>query len=326
ILAAVSGCTDPTILGVIGTTCSSAMVAAMPTLSQAGLTVISPSNTASPLTMEGGSWRPGYFRTAHNDLVQAKMVAEYARTILGLSRAATIQDGSVYGSELAAEFARGFRELGGTITFEGRIDPGDTDLSAVLDKTAAALPELLYFPLFEPQGSLLVQQAKDNFGLIGTFLMGADALFLDAFPESAGTDAVGMFLSGPYVAGPAYDEFLARWEAKFGGRPPGGFHAFAYDAANILLSAIERAAGQGPDGTLYIGRQALRDAVQATSGFQGLTGLLDCGDKDFGKAGLSHGDCATGQALAVYVINFMEVNEGKWPPNLAWTPDLLTSQ
>jgi hypothetical protein len=39
--------------------------------------------------------------------------------------------------------------------------------------------------------------------------MGADALFLDAFPESAGTDAVGMFLSGPYVAGPAYDEFLA---------------------------------------------------------------------------------------------------------------------
>jgi branched-chain amino acid transport system substrate-binding protein len=302
------------------------MVAAMPTLSQAGLTVISPSNTASPLTMEGGSWRPGYFRTAHNDLVQAKMVAEYARTILGLSRAATIQDGSIYGGELAAEFARGFQELGGTITFEGRIDPGDTDLSAVLDKTAAALPELLYFPLLEPQGSLLVQQAKDNFGLIGTFLMGADALFLDAFPESAGTDAVGMFLSGPYVAGPAYDEFLARWEAKFGGRPPGGFHAFAYDAANILLSAIERAAGQGPDGTLYIGRQALRDAVQATSEYQGLTGLLDCGDKDFGEARRSHGDCATGQALAVYVINFMEVNEGKWPPNLAWTPDLLTSQ
>jgi len=316
---------DPSLIGIIGTSCSASMTAAMGAVSDAGLTVISPSNTAISLTQEGGGWRPGYFRTAYNDLLQAKMAAEYARSILGLRRAATIHDGSIYGDELQAQFARDFRDLGGTITYQGQIDPTDTDLGGVIDAAAASLPELLYFPVFEPQGSLLVQQAKDNFGLIGTFLMGADALFLDSFPESAGTDAVGMFLSGPNVAGPAYDEFLQKWSDKFGAPPPGGFHAFAYDATNILLDAIERTAGQGPDGTLYIGRQALRDAVQATSGFPGLTGLLDCGDKDLGEAGLSHGDCAAGQALAVYVINFMEVNEGKWPPNVAWTPGLLAT-
>jgi branched-chain amino acid transport system substrate-binding protein len=206
------------------------------------------------------------------------------------------------------------------------VEPGDTDLSFMLAFAAIDSPDLLYFPIFEPQGSRLVQQADKNLDLIGTVLMSTDTLFTESFPKSAGTGAVGMYLSAPYVKGPAYDEFLARWKAKLGGRPPGGFHAFAYDATNIMLNAIERIAGQGPDGTLYIGRQALREAVQGTSGFQGLTGLLDCGDKDFGEAGLSHGDCATGQALAVYVINFMEVNEGKWPPNLAWTPDLLTSQ
>jgi branched-chain amino acid transport system substrate-binding protein len=317
---------DRTIVGVIGTTCSSEMTAAMEPISGAGLTIISPSNTSPALTLDSETWRPGYFRTASNDLFQGWLGARFAWEVLGVRTAATITDGGPYSDGLQAVFAAKFKELGGTITFRGRVEPGDTDLSFMLAFAAIDSPDLLYFPIFEPQGSRLVQQADKNRDLIGTILMGTDTLFTEAFPKSAGVGAVGMYLSAPYVKGPAYDEFLARWEARFGGRPPGGFHAFAYDATNILLNAIERVAGQGPDGTLYIGRQALRDAVQATSGFQGLTGLLDCGDKDFGEVGVSHGDCATGQALAVYVINSMEVNEGKWPPNLAWTPDLLTTQ
>jgi branched-chain amino acid transport system substrate-binding protein len=37
------------------------------------------------------------------------------------------------------------------------------------------------------------------------------------------------------------------------------------------------------DGTLLIGRQALRDAVQNTTGFEGLTGSLSC--DQFGDCG-----------------------------------------
>jgi branched-chain amino acid transport system substrate-binding protein len=317
---------DPSLVGIIGTTCSSTMTAVIGSISDAGLTVISPSNTSPALTLESGRWRPGYYRTAHSDLFQGVLGATFAHEVLGVRRAATIHDGSPYAQQLQEVFASKFRELGGSITFQGQVGPSETDLHGVLAAAASGSPELLYFPLTEPQGSLLVRQAQDNLDLIGTFLMGADALFTDAFPESAGTAAVGMYLSAPHVAGPAYDEFLAKWDSRFGGVPPAGFHAFAYDAANILLNAIERAAGQSSDGTLYVGRQALRDAVAGTSEYRGLTGLLDCRDKDFGELGPSHGDCATGQALAVYVINFMEVNEGKWPPNLAWTPDLLTSQ
>jgi branched-chain amino acid transport system substrate-binding protein len=317
---------DPNLVGIIGTTCSSTMTTLMAAISDAGLTVISPSNTSPALTLESGSWQPGYFRTAHSDLFQGSLAATFAREVLGVRTAATIHDGSPYGDPLQAVFASKFRELGGTITFQGRVDPGDTDLRSVLSSAAAGSPQLLYFPLFEPQGSRLVRQAEENLDLIGVVRMGADALFTDSFPESAGTAAVGMYLSAPYVSGPAYEEFLAKWGAKIGGVPPASFHAFAYDATNILLDAIERVATQTPEGGLSIGRQALRDAVAATSDYEGLTGLLDCGDRDFGELGTSHGDCATGQALAVYVINFAEVNQGKWPPNLAWAPDLLTSQ
>jgi len=47
------------------------------------------------------------------------------------------------------------------------------------------------------------------------------------------------------------------------------------------------------DGTVHIGRQALRDALYATKDFAGLTGSLSCDE---------NGDCATGEALAVFQI------------------------
>ena len=46
--------------------------------------------------------------------------------------------------------------------------------------------------------------------------------------------------------------------------PTAPFHAHAYDATNMVLDAIESVAQQGSDGSLLIGRQALRDALYAT--------------------------------------------------------------
>ena len=87
--------------------------------------------------------------------------------------------------------------------------------------------------------------------------------------------------------GPAHDAFLSRYEAKFGESPSQLYYARTYDAANILLDAIEAAAVQDPntDGTLHIGRQALRDALYATDGYQGLTGSLTC--DEYGDCGVA---------------------------------------
>ena len=44
----------------------------------------------------------------------------------------------------------------------------------------------------------------------------------------------------------------------------------------MIFDAIERVAVQSNDGTLTIGRQAMRDALFATSRHQGVTGELTC--------------------------------------------------
>ena len=320
--AATKLASDPSILGVIGSNCSSAATAAMPTISGAGLVMLSPSNTAPALTLEGETWQPGYFRICHTDLFQGSVAAEFAYNELGATTAATIHDGSPYADQLQAVFAGRFQELGGTITFQGAVNVGDTDMRTVLTSVAADSPDVLYFPIFEPEGPFIVAQSSEIAGLENTTLMGADGLLADSFPENSGPNVVGMYLSGPYVSGANYDEFLAKWDAKFGGVPPSGFHAFAYDGTNILLDAIEAVAVVQDDGTVYVPRQALRDAIAGVTDYTGLTGKLDCSDDDYSAFGItnaSHGDCATGEALGIFEITQAEL-DGGWPPEAIYTP------
>lgn len=310
--AAVRVAADTTVLGVIGTNCSSSMTAAMSTISEAGLTIISPSNTAPALTDPNGTWQPGYFRTAHNDLFQGRVAAEFAFNELGARTAATIHDGSPYADQLQAVFADTFQELGGTVTFQGSVNVGDTDMRAILTTIAADSPDVLYYPIFEPEGDFITAQSVEFEGLQDTALMGADGLLVQGFPQNSGPASEGMYLSGPYVSGPAYDEFLVKYEEINGAPPPSGFHAHAYDATNILLNAIDRVAVEQEDGSLRIGRQALRDAVAATANYDGLTGTLTCS---------RYGDCATGEALGIYQITADQLaSEDNWPPPVVYTP------
>ena len=127
-----------------------------------------------------------------------------------------------------------------------------------------------------PAGALIINQAKTTPGLEHAFLMGADGLFSPDVAAGAGANIEGFLVSSPAVSGDAYNAFLEKYKAKFGTGPINIFHAHAYDAFNILKAAIEKVAVVDADGTLHIPRQALRDAVLATSDFQGLTGVLNC--------------------------------------------------
>ncbi len=303
---------DPQIIGVIGTNCSSANTAALPILSTAGLTMISPSATSPALTDPNGTYLPGFFRTAHNDLFQGRMAAEFAYNELGATTLATIHDGSPYADGLQAVAADVFVEEGGEVTFQGAVNVGETDMQSILEEIATNAPDVLYFPIFEPESNFIADQARQIEALDDTVLMSADGSFVDSFPENTGEAAVGMYMSSPFLSpdDDAYGNLLAEWEEMFGGSPPSGFHAHAYDATNMLLNAIEEVAVEGDDGSLTIDRQALRDAVGATDGYEGITGTLTCGDT---------GDCATGEALAVYEITQAEV-DGNWPPPVIYQP------
>lgn len=276
------------LVAVMGTSCSRTAVPAAPVLAQEGIVLISSSNTSPTLTDPEHEEYAGefYLRTAHNDLVQGAAVAQWACE-QGFTTAATIHDGSTYADNLQQVFAESFpEECGGTITAQEAVAVGDTEFTTVLTTIAADSPDFLWFPIFHPEGTLIAQAAKDFPGLEDTQLGSADGMLGSPDVLEQGGDAVeGMVFSGPACAGDFYeDTFLPAYtDVSNEPIPISVFHCHAYDATNMIFAAIEEVAIEGDDGTLYIPRQAFRDAIFGTANFDGLTGTLTCDE---------NGDCA----------------------------------
>ena len=268
---------NPSLVGLVGSACSDETVGGIAALTNAGLTTISPSNTRPALTApDRGPEFAGYMRTAFNDASQGKAVASFVHDELGLTKAATIHDGSAYAEALVGVFEEEFAALGGEIVASEAIQVGQTDMKPVLTSVAAAGPEAIYYPIFTAEGGFMTAQSKEVAGLEDVALIGSDGMFSADMVAGAGAAANGLYLSSPdfsaFQAG--YQDLLDKYMAKFGINPPQAFHAHGYDAANILLAAIEKVSVEGEDGTLYVPKGALRDELFATKDFPGVTGSL----------------------------------------------------
>jgi branched-chain amino acid transport system substrate-binding protein len=290
--AALKIAADPQTVGIIGTSCSGAAVPAAQIMSEAGLVMVSGLNTAPSLTSIGGTrganWQPGYFRTIYNGMQMAHAAAQFAFYELGIAKVATIDDGDAYTHELASEFNRVFIELGGEVTLSARVNRGDTNMKPVLAAVAASEAELIYLPLFQSEADHIVRQAQDVTGLQDVTLLGGETLGSEQFIESVGVYGIGMyFTSTAFPTGDAYGKLVSDYEARYGEQPQHHAYAYAYDAANLLLNAIETIAEQETDGTLHIGRSALREALYTMTDFEGVTGRLACDEfGDCGSVGL----------------------------------------
>ena len=286
---------DDSIVGVIGTSCSSAAQGAMPQISSAGMVMISPSNTSPTLTSDLGGTAgednlPGYYRTAHNDAFQGAGAATFVSETLGLSRVALVHDGSSYTNGLTSAFAENFEGMGGTITVHTAVAVGDVDMGPILAEIAASDPELLFFPIFPAEGTAILQQAGGTDGMEDVILMGADGLSVQNFMELS--ESLGMYFSGPNTqfltnvneaTGKTGAEFLEDYNTTYGEDPGADFWAHAYDATTMLLTAIEEVAVVDGD-TLFIDRADLREALSATSEFAGIIGSISC--DQFGDCGV----------------------------------------
>ncbi|SVD53629.1 uncharacterized protein METZ01_LOCUS406483, partial [marine metagenome] len=217
--------------------------------------------------------------------------AGFAVDALGVSTAAAIHDGDPYTQGLAQAFADAFEALGGTITTFTAVNKGDTDMVPVLTEVASGSPELLFFPIFQPEGDFIVQQVSDVGGLEDTILMAADGLMVSNFMEIPETE--GMYFSGPdlryggnrnqRMLGSSADSFITGYVMVYGEKPSAAFWAHAYDATTLLLDAIEAASYEEDDGTLVIDRAGVREFLSNVRDYQGITGLLSC--DEFGDCG-----------------------------------------
>jgi len=292
------------VVGIVGTNCSSEARPAAPIITQAGMVMVSPSNTAPDLT-DPAKHQAGYLRTAHNDTVQGAAMAKFAYET-GFRKAATIHDGSIYADQLQQVFAAEFIKLGGTVVAQEAVDPKDTDMKPVLTRIAATQPDIIYYPIFIAAGGFITSQARQIPGLENVALASADGTFSPDLMKAAGQAAVGMYHSSPDFAafGSGYQDFLKKYEAKAGRKAMAPFHAHAYDAAMLIFAAVEKVAVKDADGTLHIPRQALRDRLFATKDYKGLTGNLTCS---------ATGDCADPK-IAVYQVK--DANPDNWNPGV----------
>lgn len=285
---------DPTIAAVIGTSCSSAALGVADTiLSEQGILLFSPSNTNPALTSEEAH-QPFYARTAHNDRIQGAIVAEFTLGETGAQTAATIADESPYTQGLVAAFEQNFEAGGGTITGSEQVSSEGTDFKPVLESLAAGDPDALYFPVFVAACSLIIKQAREI--MPDTTLVVSDGCLSSDTLKNAKGDVDGTFASSPdisvFQSGEFYsNEFIPAYKEQFGSDPTAVFHAHAFDATNVLFDAIEQVAIQNDDGSLSIPRTALKDAVLATSGYEGMTGTITC---------TPLGDCATDVTIGIF--------------------------
>ena len=285
---------DEDVVGVIGTSCSGAAVAAAPLITDAGMVLISGGNTSPALTSDlagtaGPNYSVGYYRTAHNDLYQGAAMARFVFSELGISTAAAIHDGDPYTQGLAQAFADAFEAEGGTVTGFSAVNKDDTDMVPVLTEIAAAGPGALFFPIFQPAGDFVADQAPGVSGLEETVLLAADGLLNTNYLALPQTE--GMYFSGPdqrfgenvnQSTGKSAVDFLATYEAAYGEAPAAPFWAHGYDATTLLLDAIA-AASWVEEGNLMIDRQGIRDHLDSVQGYQGLIGIINC--DNFGDCG-----------------------------------------
>jgi branched-chain amino acid transport system substrate-binding protein len=308
---------DPTIMGVIGTSCSRTAVPMMPILQDAGLIMISPSNTAPGLTNPDHEQYagPNYFRTAYNDKVQGAAVATFVCDELGATTAATIHDGSPYADQLQQVFVDQFAEqCGGTTTAQEAINIGDTDFRPVLTTIASGSPDVLFFPIFEPEGNAIIAQWDEVAGLGDTIPISADGLKTGTFLTANGTDAeaLGAYFSGPDLNfGDKYqNEFLPAYYQRTGTQVTlAAYHAHAYDAYNILMDAITSAVvGEDDNGVLFVSRDGVREYVAGLTDYAGLTGTLTCDEfGDCGSEFVSIAQVGTNEELDPPALDYLAV-------------------
>lgn len=275
-------CNNPLVVGVVGYTCSGGSKVASDVHNNYKVVMISPSSTAVELTVRD---IPIFFRTCFNDKMQAERAAAFAISHRW-TKVAVLHDKDVYGQGLAEGFARNIQARGGKVVAMEGIAEIEKDVTPLLKAIKPSKPQLIYYGGYATAGVLILRQ-MEQLGLKGTRFMGGDACHTEDFLLQTGRTATDVcYVTGAVQPDPAWEK---RFEAKYGARLT--HSAQAYDAVNVLIMAVEKVAKKRSDGSLIIGKKALRDAIAAAK-LKGVTGEITfepCGDR-------------TGSVVAVYKV------------------------
>ncbi len=257
------------VVAILGEVASSRSLEAAPICQQSKIPMISPSST-NPKVTETGDY---IFRVCFIDPFQGTVMANFATKTLKAKKVAVFTDvKSDYSKGLAKYFKEGFTKAGGQISVELDFNGGDKDFRAQLTAIKSAAPDAVFVPGYYTDVALICIQAK-QLGL-NLPLFGGDGWESEDLVK-IGKDAVEQaYFSTHAVADspePRVKSFVAKYQARFGGKTPDAMAMLGHDSAMLLADAIKRAGTtDGP---------ALRAAIAATKDFESISGRISI-DKD----------------------------------------------
>ncbi len=272
---------DPRVVAVVGHYNSGCAISAAKVYARAPVAMVSPAATNPEVTAQQNSpdWAGPrmVFRVVPTDDVQGSYAATFAGGKLGRKRMALLHDKTAYGQGLAEQFKKTFVAQGGRIVSEDGVSVGDKDFKALLTKIKndPSKAEGIYFGGLYTEAGLLLKQMrelglKDPFA----FISGDGSMTFGLF-DVAGDAADGGYLSIVGVPAdelPSAKKFVDDYKARFPDDERKPFDHFGYEAANIIMAAMERAGG--PDRVKVI--QELRKTKH--EGVLGTTVFDDKGD------------------------------------------------
>ena len=238
------------------------------------------------------------FKTAHTDRMAAEKVMQDMKK-RGLSRLALLSESSGFGKSGRTQTLLAAELMGIEIVADETYGPKDTDVTAQLTniKGNADAEALLVFGF--GQGPAIVTKNYQQLGMT-TPLYQSHGVASKAFLDLTGAAAEGMRLpvTGVLIAdqlpqGPqraVLESFIAEYSAKYGSEPS-AFAGHAYDGLYLMVEAIRRA------GT--IDKASVRDALEATEGFVGITG-------EFNFSASDH------MGLSLDAFHMVEIRNGAW--------------
>ena len=224
--------------GVVGAYCSSATIPASVPLNEANIVQITPASTHTDVTSRGFKQ---IFRMPPRDDVQAWSTVKFLEDGLKIKTLALIDDRQTYTvglTENITHFAKENNKI--KIVALEHITPGDKDFTAVLTNLKKLNPDVIYMGVYQPEGSLMVRQAK-ALGLKSKMLS-EDAVFHPKFLEVGGKAAEGTYLT--FAKAPESMErkdFEKTYKKMWKVDTIGSYGYYAYDAAMILLEAFKKA-------------------------------------------------------------------------------------
>jgi branched-chain amino acid transport system substrate-binding protein len=229
---------------IIGEVCSNASIPVSDIANERGVLQISPTSTNASLTIyPNGTVKPYIFRACFIDPFQGRVMAKFARSQGYQTAFVMFNAENVYSRGLAENFESQFVENGGKIVGKARYAEGQDNFSTILSEVAASRAEILYLPDYYSVINRVMEQAHQK--EVTAVMMGGDGW--DS-PELNMPAAEGAFYTNhfdPRDGRPIARDFVERYQAEFG-TVPDGVAALSYDAANLLLAAIQKAGVDDP--------------------------------------------------------------------------------